>query len=82
MHQVPVDEVLFFQAQDKYVRVVTAEGEALIAALMRHAAQEHAEDRAARVAVRDADLDLAPDVPPDERSTPTTVSSGTRVSAR
>ena len=30
VRMIAIDEVLFFQAQDKYVRVVTAEGEALI----------------------------------------------------
>lgn len=30
VRMIGIDEVLFFQAQDKYVRVVTAEGEALI----------------------------------------------------
>jgi len=30
VHQIPVDEVLYFQAQDKYTCVVTREGESLI----------------------------------------------------
>ena len=30
MRLIPVDEVLYFQAEDKYTKVVTAEGEALI----------------------------------------------------
>lgn len=30
MQMIPVDEILYFQAQDKYTRVITADGEALI----------------------------------------------------
>ena len=35
LHMIPVDEVLYFEAADKYVRVVTAEREALIRMSLR-----------------------------------------------
>ncbi|WP_280154970.1 LytTR family DNA-binding domain-containing protein [Piscinibacter sp. XHJ-5] len=35
IHFVPVDEVLYFEAADKYVRVITAEGEHLIRTALR-----------------------------------------------
>ena len=35
IHMVPVDEVLYFEAADKYVRVITAEREHLIRTSLR-----------------------------------------------
>ena len=35
LHMIPVDEVIYFEAADKYVRVVTAEREALIRTSLR-----------------------------------------------
>src|SRR5215470_17137416 len=45
VHQIAVDDVLYFNASDKYTRVVTAEGEALIRTALTDLAKELDPDR-------------------------------------
>jgi DNA-binding LytR/AlgR family response regulator len=49
VHQIAVDDVLYFNASDKYTRVVTAEGEALIRTALTDLAKELDPDRFAQI---------------------------------